>query len=234
MAHILLVHGAWHGAWCWYRLIPELEARGFTVHAVDLPGHGLRVGEAQSLPAYAQAVADALEALPEPAILLGHSMGGQVISAAAERAPDRVSRLVYLCAFLTGGLSLLDASADDPEGITGQFIRPRPDGLLEVADEGLRPTFYADCGEADLALARLLLTPQSIEPLAAPVTLTPERYGRVPRSYIVCDQDRALGPTRQRQFAERGEVSKQAVLNTSHSPFFSAPGLLADAVVSVV
>ncbi len=63
MTPILLVHGAWHGAWCWYRMLPALRALGFTPHAIDLPGHGLRNGEPQTLAAYAEAVAGLLRGL---------------------------------------------------------------------------------------------------------------------------------------------------------------------------
>ena len=235
MPHILLVHGAWHGAWCWYKAIPALQALGFTAHTLDLPGHGLNVGGAQTLAAYAEAVAAKLATLPEPAVLLGHSMGGQVISAAAELAPERIATLVYLCAFLPRtGESIFANAAGDGETLLGQFMVPGADGRLIVKDEGLKPAFYADCPDEDIALARLMLVPQSAEPFQAPVTLTHERFGGVRRTYIACLEDKAIGVAVQRGMIARSPVAATVELATSHSPFFSAPDKLAAAIKDVV
>ncbi len=234
MTPILLVHGAWHGAWCWYKAIPALEAAGFEPHTLDLPGHGLRAGETQSLAAYADAVAERLAEIGRPAVLLGHSMGGQVISAAAERVPERISSLVYLCAFLPrAGESIFANAAGDAESVLGGYMTPLDDGRLVVKDEGLKPSLFADCAEEDIALARLMLVPQSAEPFSAPAALTPERFGSVRRAYIVCEGDRAIGPAIQRGMIARSPVAAEAVLDTSHSPFFSAPGRLAAAIRQV-
>ncbi|MCC6918380.1 MAG: alpha/beta fold hydrolase [Alphaproteobacteria bacterium] len=227
MGHIVLVHGAWHGAWCWYRMLPALRALGLTPHAVELPGHGLRNGETQTLAAYAEAVAGVLRGLPEPALLVGHSMGGGVISATAELVPERISKLVYLCALaLLPGDSIFGVAGGDEESILAGYMQPGADGRIVVADEGIRPCFYADCSDADVALARLLLVPQSAEPFGAVPELTEGRFGRVPRSYIVCEQDKAIGPKKQRWLAERAGAETVAIAR-SHSPFFSAPEELA-------
>ena len=231
MTHILLVHGAWHGAWCWHKLIPALRAEGFTPHAIDLPGHGLRNGETQTLAAYAEAVAEALHALPGPAVLLGHSMGGQVISAAAELAPERISTLIYLCAFMNrSGESIFARASGDDVSLLGALLQPIADGRLIVADHGIKPAFYADCADEDLALARLLLVPQSPEPFAAELTVTDQNYGRLRRAYIVCEQDKAIGAPKQREMIAATPVAAEITLDTSHSPFFSAPAELAAAI----
>lgn len=231
MTHILLVHGAWHGAWCWHKLIPALASEGFTPHAIDLPGHGLNVGGTQTLAAYAEAVAMKLASLPGPAVLLGHSMGGQVISAAAELAHERISTLIYLCAFMNrSGESIFTRAAGDEVTVLGPLLQPQPDGRLTVADEGLKPAFYADCSEEDLALARLLLVPQSPEPFAAEPVLSDDKYGRVRRAYIVCENDKAIGAPKQREMIAATPVASEIALNTSHSPFFSAPAELAAAI----
>lgn len=78
MAVYVLVHGAWHGSWCWDKVVSGLEAAGHTAHALDLPGHGgdaTPLGEI-SLDSYVEHVGAILTALPEPAILVGHSLGG--------------------------------------------------------------------------------------------------------------------------------------------------------------
>ena len=85
MSHFVLVHGAWHGAWCWSRVVPLLEELGHSADAIDLPGHGddptprasVGIGD------YVRATGEALAKGPLPAVLVGHSMGGLLISSAA-------------------------------------------------------------------------------------------------------------------------------------------------------
>lgn len=234
MTNILLVHGAWHGAWCWYRMIPALAARGITAHTLDLPGHGLRAAETQSLAAYGEAVAEKLRSFDAPVALLGHSLGGQVIAAACELAPEKIDIAIHLAGFLPrDGETILEQAGGDDEAILAGHMQPQPDGRVTVADDGLIPTFYADCPADDVALARLMLVPQSGEPFAAPVTQTPNRADRVRRAYIVCAHDKALGPKKQFEWAARAGVTP-VVLDTSHSPFFSAPDTLAGVIESVV
>ncbi|HNV55188.1 MAG TPA: alpha/beta fold hydrolase, partial [Pseudomonadales bacterium] len=102
MANLLLVHGAWHGGWCWRDLRPLLEADGHRVWAPDLPGHGdhpLPVAQV-SLQGYVESLCDLIETIGQPVVLVGHSMGGIVISQLAQQRPERIERLVYLTAML--------------------------------------------------------------------------------------------------------------------------------------
>jgi len=232
MAPILLIHGAWHGAWCWDRLIPVLTARGRKAVAIDLPGGGddqTPLAEV-TLDLYAQRVVEALEALDEPAILVGHSMGGLSITEAAERAPERVAKLVYLCAFIPrDGETLLSlAGESDPADVAMETIFS-DDGLsITVADETIKPAFYADCSDQDVAFAKARLRPLAMKPGTTQVHVTTERFGRVPRVYIECTEDRAIPIARQRAMAAASAPIEVHTLTTSHSPFFSAPEALAD------
>ena len=112
----VLVHGAFAGAWTWDRVVPLLEADGSTVLTLDLPSHGddaTPIAEA-TLDGYTAKVVELIDSADEPVVLVGHSMGGLVVSQAAEARPDKIERLVYLAAFLTeDGASLLTASAGD-------------------------------------------------------------------------------------------------------------------------
>jgi pimeloyl-ACP methyl ester carboxylesterase len=232
MPPFLLIHGAWHGAWCWDRLIPALAARGRKAVAIDLPGGGDDATPlAQvTLGLYVQRVVEALEALGEPAILLGHSMGGISITAAAERASERIAKLVYLCAFLPlDGESLLGLTAlNDPASVVME-TNYSSDGLsVTVADASIKPVFYADCSDADVAFAKARLKPLAVQPASAPIHTTLARFGRVPRVYIECTEDQAIPIARQRAMAAASPPIEVHTLNTSHSPFFSAPDALAD------
>src|SRR5262245_17861037 len=100
MSTFVLVHGAWHGAWCWYKVVPQLTQAGHTAIAPDLPGLGRdRTPLAEiSLDRWTEAICEIVDAATEPVVLVGHSRGGIVISEVAERRPARVATLVYLTA----------------------------------------------------------------------------------------------------------------------------------------
>jgi pimeloyl-ACP methyl ester carboxylesterase len=125
MSRFVLVHGAWHAAWCWDKVVPLLEAKGHSVDAIDLPGHGRDVTPIAevTLEHYAERVCCALLAEPEPAVLVGHSMAGVMITEAAERCPAAIQTLVYLAAYLPHDGETLLNLADKPEGATTR-IRP--------------------------------------------------------------------------------------------------------------
>lgn len=231
MSTFVLIHGAWHGGWCWEKLVPLLESRGHRVLAPDLPGHGAdRTPTASvTLDLYAARVCDVIAAEPEPVVLVGHSMGGVVISAAAERIPERIRTLVYLAAFLVGeGESLLAAAgADTGSALTGNLV-PSADGAsVTVKPEVVVPAFYAECTPADAERARARLVPQSAAPFTTPVPWTAARAGRVPRAYIACLRDRAISPALQQRMYEARPCKTVLTLDTDHSPFYSTPDALA-------
>jgi len=232
MANFLLIHGAWHGAWCWHKVIPELEALGHRAVAIDLPGHGVdkTATENVTLDVYAERVGEALGAFDGPVMLVGHSMGGVVITEAAERYPERAAGLVYLTAIaLRDGEAMTDNPVKaSPREFMAGFV-PTADGSATRFDPNLmREAFYADCTEADIALARLCLVPQSTAVMRTPIRATPDRWGSVPRSYITCSEDRALTLEGQRGMLERvGGFGRVVEMQCSHSPFFSQPALLA-------
>jgi len=237
LSTFFLVHGAWHGAWCWYRVVPLLERRGHRVVTPELPAHGLDAtpAAAVSLADYAGHVAEALRAAPEPVVLVGHSLGGMVISAAAELVPERVRCLAYVAAFLPGdGDSLVRLADGDTENqLTPHCTADPAAGLLHLAPAGLRPAFYADCADEDVALAARLARPEPLRPLAEPVHLTPGRWGAIPRAYVECAADRALPPARQRLMQAARPCQRVLRLASGHSPFFSQPGALVEYVASL-
>jgi pimeloyl-ACP methyl ester carboxylesterase len=102
MSTYVLIHGAWHGGWCWDKVVPLLEKAGHKVQAPDLPSHGKDKTSYRtvSLQAYADSVCGILDTQSDRVVLVGHSMGGIVISQAAEYRPEKVDTLVYLTAFL--------------------------------------------------------------------------------------------------------------------------------------
>jgi pimeloyl-ACP methyl ester carboxylesterase len=233
----VLIHGAWHGAWCWYKVISLLKAKGHNVEAIDLPGSGMdKTPISQvTLDAYARKVCEVLDAQPEPVILVGHSLGGLAITQAAEYRPDKIKALVYLTAFLLkNGQSRISVRAQDPESLAPHYTTYSEDkSYMTFEQEGIKDVFYADCSEQDIVHAKSLFCVQSVAPLTTPMNLTEENFGKIPKVYIECLQDRAISPSMQKKMYLATKCQKVLSLNTSHSPFFSAPEALTAHLLSL-
>jgi pimeloyl-ACP methyl ester carboxylesterase len=275
----VLVHGAWHGAWTYEKVIPLLAAAGHAAVARDLPAHGLNAKYPDS---YNQrpldAAAFATEASPladatlddyldsvvatidqvraggfDRIILVGHSMGGVAITAVAERVPEQISALVYLTAFMPSsgvpGIAYIQRAENAGEGV-GALLMADPGlvGALRIdhhsADAGYRAkvkdTFYGDVDQIQFGAVAKLLTPDvPVAPFATPIMTTEARWGSVQRHYIKCMQDNAIKPALQQRFISDadafvpGNKTRVHILNTSHSPFMSAPEELARLLVNI-
>lgn len=231
MASFILIHGAWHGAWCWQAVKLALTERGHTVLAPDLPGHGddtTAIGEV-TLEAYIDRAVTTIEAAAAKPILVGHSMGGMVISGAAERAADKLTGIAYLAAFAPAdGESLLTLGAANTSALTGNQTYDKASGTLTVNAAAVERAFYHDCEPQQVADAQRRLQPQAMAPLSSPAALTDEEYGRVRRCYIECIEDQAVHIAHQRFMLERAGCEPVYRLETGHSPFLSDPHALAE------
>jgi len=230
LSTFVLIHGAWHGAWCWYKVIPRLEGAGHRVIAPDLASLGKdKTPTARvSLPLWTESICQILDAETEPVVLVGHSRGGIVISEVAESRPEKVKTLVYLCAFLLrNGESLMQVAQTDGASLIAQnLVVSQEEGHATVRDESVREVFYGGCDDEDVVLARLLLQPEPLAPLGTPIKTTEERFGRIPRVYIECLRDKAIGPSLQKQMYRAERCERVISMDTDHSPFFSAPDQL--------
>lgn len=232
----VLVHGSWHGAWCWEKLLPALRAAGHDAVAVELPAHGSDPADASdaSFSGYVERVGAAIDDADGEVVLVGHSMGGHVVTQAAERYADAVAAVVYLAAFLpTDGQALTDlgARAFDsslPEHITVDGDR----GVVTFDEAAAGEVFYQDCPERDVAWARSRLRPEPAAPRHTPVDLS-DRYDSVPRTYIECTEDRALPVAFQRSMYETVGCDAVHTLETGHAPFLSEPAALAETLLAV-
>jgi len=233
-----MVHGAWHSGWCWYKIVPLLEAQGHRVLAPDLPGHGDDKIEwrAVTLDSYTNRICEIARAQAEPVILVGHSMGGVAITQAAEDCPERVKALVYLCAFLPrNGESLMTwASQDHESRVNPSTTERKADGTVVFKPEYSREAFYGNCTDEDVALAQSRLVAQPGAPLGTPVKTSLERWGRIPRYYIECERDRAITQMLQREMQRNSLCQQTFSIDTDHSPFLSAPEQLANMLLRIV
>jgi pimeloyl-ACP methyl ester carboxylesterase len=217
----VLIHGAWHGSWCWREIVPRLKSAGHAVLAPDLEG--------TTLPAWTDTVCNILVAQSQPVILVGHSRGGMVISQAAERYPDRIAVLGYVAGFLLrDGESMLRATLEDGSSLAPPNLVTSADKkTCVVAESAAREVFYGECSPEDVQYAQARLTPEPAASLATPVRISEAHFGRVPRFYIECLRDKALPLRLQRKMQAALPCQKAWSLDTDHSPFFSTPDALA-------
>lgn len=216
---VVLVHGAWHGAWCFAALQHALDELGVPSFAVDLPGHGASLLPLGDLHTDAAHVADVLDRIEGPVVVVGHSYGGAVISQAAAGRPN-VRHLVYLAAFaLHAGESVMSLLRSLPPAAVGlgAAMRPQSDGTTVLDPVRAAPALYGDCPASSVTAALARLTPQP----TATMTQAAEAsaLGATPSTYVLCLRDDAVHPTHQTLMAER--CTHTVTFDCDHSPFLS-------------
>lgn len=235
MATYVLIHGFMHGGWCWDKVVPGLEAAGHTVHAPDLPGQGsdtTPIAEV-TLDAWVERVGAILTAQPEPSILVGHSLGGLPITQAGEDFADHVATLVYLTAYLPAN-GQMSADLRDPDSMVVANMVLSDDGLTAgIKDEAIKPGFYTNCSDEDVAWAKPLLKPMPVAPVSVPVRTTAANWGRIPRVYIECLRDRAMPPAAQKRMYTDIPCERVITMDSDHSPMMSQPEQLVEHLLSI-
>ncbi len=238
MATYLLIHGAWHGGWAWENVKTLLSEKGHTVLTPDLPGHGSDTTPVQdmTMKAYIKSVTDLLAKQAEPIILVGHSLCGAVISQAVEQHPTMVSKLVYVCAFLLeNNGTVLDAMKKDEAGeFLPRLVFTDDQRGAKFDDATLREVFYNETPEQRIQWAKpQLITTQPTEPFGAPVKITNERFGTIPRAYIKCMRDKITTSQAQQRMINTFHCEQVFELDADHAPFLSKPKELSDALMSL-
>lgn len=232
MKTFVLIHGSWHSAWNWHRVIPLLEQAGHTAIAIDLPGMGrdkTPISEVR-FDTTVDKICQLIDRIDGPVVLVGHSKNGIMISQVAGYRPDKIEKLVYLAAYLIpDGKSQWEYSAMDLEGVLKPYVTvDTASGSTTLRPEIYKEGLYHDCDDYIPELAKLLLSAESMESGGALLRLTEANYGRIPRVYIECTEDRAVTPFIQRKMYTELPCDRVYSLATSHSPFFSQPQALAD------
>ncbi|BBN04995.1 hypothetical protein MPTK1_3g09410 [Marchantia polymorpha subsp. ruderalis] len=236
--HVVLVHGASHGAWCWYKVVTLLLRKGYKVAAIDLTAMGRNRAVADSVSSieeFAKPLLDYLESVTEQVLLVGHSLGGITISYAMEQYPEKIAKAVFVVArMLLNNQSFLSSLPPN----TPARLPPGSKKLAYANGRSAPPTsvefnlkqavdfLYSESPEEDIQLALSLLSPQPYVVYRETVTLTPERYGRVPRFYIKTSRDRLAPPSDQQVSIDRNPPTMVFTVDSDHSPFFSTPSEL--------
>lgn len=237
MKTFILLHGSWHSAWNWHKVLPLVKQQGHEAIALDLPGMGrdkTPINEV-TMRSTVEKICAMIDSIAGSVILVGHSKNGIMVSQVAEYRPDKIEKAVYLAAYLVpNGKTQREYSAQDTGGILKPYVTIhetlRATTLQpEIYKEGL----YHDCDDDITQLANLLLSHEPIESGMTPLRLTDENFGRVRRMYIECTEDRAVTPFIQQKMYTETPCERVYQMQTSHSPFFSRPQELTDILCDI-
>lgn len=216
---VVLVHGFWGGAAHWANAIGELDRRGYrSLYAVENP--------LTSLADDAERTRKMINQVDGPAVLVGHSYGGAVITEAGDL--PNVIGLVYIAAFAPD-------AGESPGGISQEMppaafdnLAPDSDGYLWVKQDKFRESFCQDLSEADA----LVMAVTQKAPLASTFgdTITAPAWRAKPTWYQVSTQDRMIHPDNERRMAQRMAPRRTIELDASHASLASQPGAVVDLI----
>ncbi len=232
----VLVHAAWHGAWSFDKTKKILEDSGAKVITFDLPGHGNDKTEIKgvSLEAYVQKVKDEILKLAETVVLVGHSLAGFVVAQAAEEIPDKIEKLVFISAMIPyEGKTVFDiVNADTESQLLENLIFAEDKSWATVNEETLKNVVYNKASIQQIAEAAPNLVHQATQPFFAAVETSANAFGKIDKTYIVCEYDKVISQTAQRNLIEKIGIDKSLTLGTGHVPNVENPDALAQAILN--
>ena len=233
----VLVHGAWQAPYVWDVVRTDLLNKGNKVIVVELPGHGSdnTATYTLSLDVYRDEVIEAISTVKEKVILVGHSMGGMVVTAVAERIPAKISKLVYIGAYMpTSGQALTDLASSDPDSKLGPLLIRSADQLtLDVKRDSLTWLFINDGTQAVKEKVLANYRPEPAIPFTNKVILTNEGFGTVKKVYIKTLLDIVISPGLQDRMIAAAGIKTVLTVNTSHSPFLSRPHEVSNLLLNI-
>ncbi|KFK32713.1 hypothetical protein AALP_AA6G278900 [Arabis alpina] len=250
--HFLLVHGVCHGAWCWYKVKPLLEASGHRVTALDLAACGIditrSITDITTFEQFAEPLMKVLASLPsdEKVVLVGHSFGGLSISMAMDKFPDKIFVSVFVAAFMpdtkhSPSFVLEKYSSDMPKDtwLDTTFVPYGSDSSgveMTFGTEFMKHVLYQLSPIEDLELGLMLKRPGSIfvSNLSKRRNFSEEGYGSVPRVYIVCKEDKTIPEDFQRWMIDNRPANLVIEMEeTDHMPMFCKPQLLSNHLLEI-
>lgn len=249
--HMILVHGACHGAWCWFKVATRLRSAGHRVTTLDLAASGVDPRPLREVPTfrdYTKPLLDLLDALPpgEKVVLVGHSLGGVSIALASELFPEKVATAVFLTAFMPDDRSppsyVLEKFVEGKtlDWMDTEFKPQDPEGKLPISmlfgPLVTRANFYQLCSPEDLTLGMSLMRVGSmfVDDLRRQQPYTAARYGSVRKVFVVCKDDRAIVEGFQRWMIENYPVDEvKEIDGADHMALLSTPAELATCLADI-
>jgi pimeloyl-ACP methyl ester carboxylesterase len=198
----VFVHGAWFGGWCWEEVGRLLESYGHEVVAPDLPGRRARWGWAISLGSQRRLLEKVLRSVGKPVVLVCHSLGGIVASELGERYPELIDHIVYVSAYLprrkdsVATLSRMSEQRNHPYSVS--VLR----GMIAPKMSEFSHYFLHDCAPELAAATACRLVSEPAVPFVTRVRLSASNFGRIPKMYVVCENDRVLCSSFQKKMAD--------------------------------
>jgi pimeloyl-ACP methyl ester carboxylesterase len=228
---ITLVHGAFEDAHVWDGVGAKLQADGYRVINVNLPGRPSLPMEPNLVSAdvYRDAVLKAIAGETQPVVLVGHSFGGIAVSNVAEAAPEKIKTAVYLAAYLPrDGESMLSLAKQDRDSKAGPALQiDEAKGMIAVNYAARADLFANGAPEGLRKVLPDLILDEPLAPITIPVKLTAARFGKVDKVYIHTAQDNVVSPYLQQKMVAATPVRLEFTLNTGHTPFLTdVPGLV--------
>jgi pimeloyl-ACP methyl ester carboxylesterase len=230
----VLVHGAFMAAWGWNSVVAGLQAQGAKVTVVELPAHGADTTplSGATLDTYVAKVGSAIDATGDSVVLVGHSMGGVVITSVAEKMPSKIAKLVYLVGFVPKDGETLQAVAtgDKESHLVKNLTIDEKAGVGKLPTDKLQDIFCADCAAPEAAALVSHYRDEPLAPFPVPVHTTAANWGRVPKYYIYTKLDHSITYPWQQSMTAGVTFQATTILETGHAPFLSKP----DAVVKAL
>jgi len=234
----VLVHGSWQGAWSWDGVRDHLRAHGHRVIAPALPGRG-DIGEDRAWIGHDDNVAAVLATLDAdgagPVVLVGHSLGGAVVSQVADRRPDRVAQLVYCAAFvLEDGESASDVMPEQMRTAITELALSRADRAISMPWELWRANFIQNASEQVARDSFTRLVPEPYRPVFEPIRLRRRVHRELPTTFLTFTHDQTMPPG----FWHPGMTSRLngatvAEIDGDHEVLLTAPEQLSDALCRI-
>ncbi len=230
LASYILIHGAWHGSWCWEKISNLLSSQGHQVFSPDLPGHGndhMPHSEIK-FQDYCDCVINAVARCDENPILVGHSFAGIIMTQLAANFPGKFKKLIYIAAYVPlSGDSLLSISKKFVvAGLSTEILIDKKQGQIILKTDKLSELLYHCATVDDQNWAKKKINSEPLAPLATAVHYTDFSYSDIDSLYIFCEHDRAITMPDQQWMSERTQ-GKTATLPSDHSPFLGMPEKLA-------
>jgi pimeloyl-ACP methyl ester carboxylesterase len=234
---LILVHGSWHDGSSWSAVQDHLAAVGVRSTAPTLPGHGTGDGRLTvSHDDYVSRVTAELDAVQGPAVLVGHSFGGSVISRVAELRPECCHGLIYCSAFVPrDGERVADSLPAEFIEFLDQAAAGSADRTVELPDQALRESFANTADETTFARIRALLVPEPHAPVFETLALPRFPMLEIPAVYITCRDDRTMPPgTFHPGQSSRLRDPELIEIDGDHEALLTAPERLGDALLEAL
>lgn len=234
----VLVHGAFQAPYAWQFVKAKLEAAGQKVVVIELQGHGQDQTPPSTitLKSYRDRVVAAITAINGPVILVGHSLGGAIITEVADTIPNHIEKLIYLAGFVpANNQSILDLTMMDPNSQFGPNLTFSADGYTAmIANDKIMQVFAQDANQQVTQLLMDNNRPEPIVPQADKVILKNPGFASVPKYYIHTTLDHAITIDLQNKMVAAAGIKNTYAVSSGHCPMLTKPDSITNILLQIV